>query len=105
MLAVLLIISCSQPKQPKQPRQLNYDSVMDTLHIEDISIDYLKSHGWEISKRRLYYPQYQDSGYYYCAGSYRDSVLWLIHIHVIKGDTFISYFGNWYPEKIKTLNE
>lgn len=100
LLAILLLITgCTKPQQSK--KQLE---VKDTIAIERVTIDYLLNNNWEIQQiKKLYYPMVQDTGmlyqlvpdsvglkYYYTQYTF----------HIIKKDTFISYYDGsvlWYP--------
>ena len=103
LLATLLfVISCTEPKQ-KTP-QLKLKEVS----IENITMDILKKDGWYISKgRRLYFPQYEDSGYHYVAEYCKDSLYNMVHFYVIKQDTFVFNYGNgkWYPQNLNLITK
>lgn len=95
-LFVLLImaISCTHPQKTPQLK-------LKEVSIENISIDTLRKTGWHISKgKRLYYPQYEDSGYHYIAEYNKDSLYNTIHFHIISMDTFIFVNGKWYPQNL-----
>ena len=95
---LIMIISCTQPQKQSQLQ------VKDTIAIERVTIDYLLDNNWEIQQtKKLYYPMVQDTGmlyqlvpdsvglkYYYTQYTF----------HIIKRDTFISYYDGsvlWYP--------
>lgn len=101
LLAILLFIVGCITEQKKTP-QLK----LKEITIENISIDSLRKADWHISKgRRLYYPQYEDSGYYYTAEYCKDSLFAEIHFHIIKQDTFIFNSGKWYPKNLNLINK
>lgn len=101
LLAILLfIVGCTT--EQKKTSQLK----LKEITIENISIDSLRKADWHISKgRRLYYPQYKDSGYYYIAEYYKDSLYAEVHFHIIKQDTFILNNGKWYPMNLNLINK
>lgn len=99
LLAILLfIVSCTTKQQKTSQLKLK------EVSIENISIDSLKKTGWHISKgRRLYYPQYEDSGYHYIA-NYEDSSSYSeVHFHIIQQDTFVFNNGKWYPMNLNLI--
>lgn len=101
LLAILLFIVSCTTEQQKTP-QLKFKEIS----IENITIDSLRKEGWFISKgRRLYYPQYKDSGYYYIAEYYKDSLFAEVHFHIIKQDTFILNNGKWYPKNLNLIKK
>ena len=95
LLVILLFISsCTEPKKTPQLK-------LKEMSIENMTIDSLKKDGWHISQgKKLYYPQYEDSGYHYIAEYNKDSLYNTVHFHIIKQDTFIFNNGKWYPQKI-----
>lgn len=99
LLAILLsIVSCTTEQQ-KTP-QLKFKEVS----IENITIDSLRKANWCISKgKKLYYPQYEDSGYHYIAEYNKDSLYAEVHFHIIKQDTFIFNNGKWYPQNLNLI--
>ena len=100
LVFLLLTVGCAN-KQLKTP-QLKLKEVS----IENVTIDSLRKAGWHISKgKKLYYPQYEDSGYYYIAEYNKDSLYAEVHFHIIKQDTFILNNGKWYPINLNKLNK
>lgn len=99
LLTILLfIVSCTT--EQKKTSQLK----LKEITIENISIDSLRKADWHISKgRRLYYPQYEDSGYHYIAEYNKDSLYAEVHFHIIKQDTFIFNNGKWYPQNLNLI--
>lgn len=99
LLILLFIVSCTKPQKQKSLKCID-------VSIENISIDSLRKTDWHISKgRRLYYPQYEDSGYHYIA-YYEDSSSYSdVHFHIIQQDTFILNNGKWYPTNLNKLNK
>lgn len=101
LLAILLFIVGCITEQKKTP-QLKLKEVS----IENITIDYLKKANWCISQgKKLYYPQYEDSGYHYIAEYCKDSLYAEVHFHIIKQDTFVFNNGKWYPINLNKLNK
>lgn len=99
LLTILLFIVGCTTEQQKTP-QLKLKEVS----IENVTIDSLRKDGWHISKgKKLYYPQYEDSGYHYIAEYYKDSLYAEVHFHIIKQDTFIFNNGKWYPQNLNLI--
>lgn len=102
LLAILLFIASCTTKPQKTTIQLKLKEVS----IENITIDSLKKEGWHISQgRRLFYPQYKDSGYYYIAEYWKDSLYAEVYFHIIKQDTFVFNNGKWYPMNLNLINK
>lgn len=101
LLAILLFIVGCITEQKKTP-QLELKEVS----IENITIDSLRKDGWRISQgKKLYYPQYEDSGYHYIAEYCKDSLYAEVHFHIIKQDTFVFNNGKWYPMNLNLINK
>lgn len=99
LLAILLFIVSCTTEQQKTP-QLK----LKEMSIENITIDSLRKAGWHISQgKKLYYPQYKDSGYHYIAEYNKDSLYNTIHFHIINMDTFIFMNGKWYPKNLNLI--
>lgn len=94
---LIMIISCTQPQKTPQLK-------LKEMSTENITIDFLKKDGWHISQgKKLYYPQYEDSGYHYIAEYNKDSLYAEVHFHIIKQDTFIFNNGKWYPQNLNLI--
>lgn len=99
-LLVLLLLTVGCATKSQKTHQLK----LKEMSIENITIDSLRKACWHISKgKKLYYPQYEDSGYYYIAEYYKDSLYNEIHFHIIKQDTFIFNNGKWYPQNLNLI--
>lgn len=97
LVVLLFIASCTEPKKTPQLK-------LKEMSIENITIDSLINEGWHISQgKKLYYPQYEDSGYHYIAEYYKDSLYNEVHFHIIKQDTFIFNNGKWYPQNLNLI--
>jgi len=100
LVTLLFIVSCTT--EQKKTTQLKLKEVS----IKNITIDSLKKNGWHISQgKKLYYPQYKDSGYHYIADYCKDSLYAEVHFHIIKQDTFIFNNGKWYPKNLNLINK
>lgn len=98
LVFLLLTVGCATKSQKTSQLKLK------EMSIENITIDSLRKAGWHISKgKKLYYPQYEDSGYYYIAEYYKDSLYNEVHFHIIKQDTFIFNNGKWYPQNLNLI--
>lgn len=101
LLAILLFIVGCITGQKKTP-QLELKEVS----IENITIDSLRKANWCISQgKKLYYTQYEDSGYHYIAEYCKDSLYAEVHFHIIKQDTFVFNNGKWYPMNLNLINK